>query len=223
MTRCAICTASSCPTAEANVRLSALAGLAQITGAVDGRFKDQVIKLWTTRTSKSGRPRPHCCWAQSTAATGVPRQPLWRPCWHKMIRTHVHRGLRLLGQTGDLSAIGRLVAFLGDPADEARLEAVVAIEALVQTDLTDDLRPALRKRYRLLSGSDRAVRQAALTIWAGSAHAKPTQRCSGPWTIPAPRSGRRQPTRWSPPASPRCARASETQLARSAPCARWPP
>ena len=151
--------------ADANVRLSALAGLAQTTGAVDGRFKDQVSKLLDDPNIEVRAAATSLLLGSIDAAT---RSDAAATLEAMLAQDDPHaraQGLRLLGQTGDLSAIGRLMAFLSDPADEARLEAVLAIEALVQGDLTDDLRPALQKPIQvLLADPIERVRQAALTI-----------------------------------------------------------
>lgn len=74
-------------------------------------------------------------------------------------------GVQLLGQLADQRAARQLVDYLNDPADEVRLEAAVALEAICEQNLSPDLigrvAPAMQA---LLHDPVERIRQAALTV-----------------------------------------------------------
>ena len=73
--------------------------------------------------------------------------------------------MRILGEAGTRPATGRLLTFLRDPADEVRLEAMVAVEAFTQAGLAEEFRPAVQaSMHALLADPVERVRQGALTV-----------------------------------------------------------
>jgi HEAT repeat protein len=75
------------------------------------------------------------------------------------------QGVHILGTIDDSRAIWRLLDFLDDPADAARLEAALAVERLAQRKLAADLADAFGQRMsRRTRDPIERVRQAALVV-----------------------------------------------------------
>lgn len=87
------------------------------------------------------------------------------------------RGVRVLGQVGDVRFIRNLTPYLDDPDSQVRLEAVVAIESLSRDGIPDQIAaPLLKHLPRLLNDPIERVRQVAITILerAGAEEARQT-------------------------------------------------
>jgi len=74
-------------------------------------------------------------------------------------------GVRALGQAAEASGLARLLAWVDDPADAVRLEAALALEALVMRGDGQQLMPAVATHMRPLAHDPvERVRQAALVV-----------------------------------------------------------
>jgi HEAT repeat protein len=74
-------------------------------------------------------------------------------------------GVQLLGQLADQRAARQLLEYLDDPADEVRLEAAVALEAICENSLPPELIGQIAAAMQpLLHDPVERIRQAALTI-----------------------------------------------------------
>ena len=73
--------------------------------------------------------------------------------------------MRVLSQTGDLRFVHTLLDYLSDPADEVRLEAAIAVEALLSQKIpAPTIELILEKMNRLAQDPVERVRRAALVI-----------------------------------------------------------
>ena len=98
---------------------------------------------------------------------------------HILTDQDAHRraqGVHILGQFDDVRFIRNLLEFIGDPDDEVRLEAILAIETLMQKGPAAPLKEQLQSRLGiLLHDPIERVREAALAI-LGYLNTPETQR-----------------------------------------------
>jgi HEAT repeat protein len=148
---------------DGQVRQSAIAGLEQLSGPHDKQFLALAFKLLHDPDLEVRvRVLPPLLTATDTAQQSAAEKAL-QEFLQSTVPHHRARTMRILGQTGDPHLAVTLLDYLNDPADEVRLEAIIAIETLVQTKNLSSER-LLETIPPLVHDPVERVRQAALVI-----------------------------------------------------------
>jgi HEAT repeat protein len=149
---------------DGGVRQSAIAGLEALSTSRDGQFVPQMLQMLQdpvtdVRVQALAAIVRSGSFYQSPVAVKTLDQLLADQDPEQRAQ-----GVHLLGQLGE-SATRRLVEFLSDAEDRARLEAAVAVEEQAQYGLSDEINDLiLKKTSSLLRDPVERVRQATLAV-----------------------------------------------------------
>jgi HEAT repeat protein len=147
------------------VRQAALAGLEQMAGPADERFLSVALAMLADpEIEVRVRVLPPLLRSNNPAYTAPANQALNE----LLISQNIHeraRAVHALGQTGDVNLIDRLIPHLADPADEVRLEAAVATEALSKNKIFPEMAELILPQIsQLVRDPVERTRQVALVI-----------------------------------------------------------
>jgi HEAT repeat protein len=156
---------------HAQVRQSAIAGLEQLAGPGDEEFLSYMLGM-VQDPDMDVRIRALTALVHSANFFDLtPAAQMLDQLLEDKDPHHRAYGVRVLGQAvlrtsgRDEQATRRLAGYLADPADQVRLEAAVAVEALAQGTLSDQLKALMLEEMRpLLEDPIERVRQAALVV-----------------------------------------------------------
>jgi HEAT repeat protein len=159
------------------VRQAALAGLEQMAGPADERFLSVALAMLADpEIEVQVRVLPPLLRSNNPAYTAPASQALSE----LLISQNSHqraRAVHALGQTGDVNLIDRLIPHLADPADEVRLEAVIAVEALSKNKIFPEMTELILPQIsQLVRDPVERTRQAVRYQPSGQGHSR---RCAG--------------------------------------------
>jgi len=150
---------------DGRVRRSAIAGLEQLTGPENEQFLEQALDLLPdSDIGVRAQVIPPLVQSGDFFYLASAIQALSQLVENEAPDLRA-RGIRVLGQVGDVRFIRNLVQYLDDSAGQVRLEAVVAIESLSRGEIPDRIATLLLEHLPLLLDDPvERVRQAAITI-----------------------------------------------------------
>ncbi len=150
---------------DARVRRSAIAGLEQWAGSDSEQYLDTALELLHDPDIEVRAHVIHSLIRSgdflypATASQALAQLLSDEDAYRRA------RGVRVLGQVGDVRLIRTLAQYLVDPADQVRLEAAVAVESLFHGPVPEPIvTPIAEQLDGLLQDPVERVRQAAVTI-----------------------------------------------------------
>jgi CRP-like cAMP-binding protein/HEAT repeat protein len=147
---------------DGQVRQSAIAGLEQLVGPSNQQFIAQMLSLLHDPNLEV---RVRVLLALVRSGEFYQMSPAVDALNQLLVSVDPHcrmYGVRLLGEIGDPHAVRDLLEYLADPADEVRLEAITAVDAL---SLNGDLpSPVIKKVIPLLQDPIQGVRELAVGV-----------------------------------------------------------
>jgi HEAT repeat protein len=150
---------------DARVRRSAIAGLEQWAGSDSEQYLDTALELLHDPDIKvRAQVIPPLIRSGDFLYPATASQALAQLLSDEDAYRRA-RGVRVLGQVGDVRFIRTLAQYLVDPADQVRLEAAVAVESLFHGPVPEPIAtPIVEQLDSLLQDPVERVRQATVTI-----------------------------------------------------------